>query len=228
MPQLQSSFTRWREWFRFLALMASALAAAMLAGVGASIRRRLVPSTPRSSDPHSEDFERIAEAMASGDYCVLESLAASIPGFPNAPDPYLGQPWFHIAVELGDPAVVDWMIKMGADVQTAGPTGQRPLQIAARRDDDAAPILALLVAAGADINSHGPLGTTTLHEAAETGTPQAVEKLLALGADPFAPDLGDRPALAIDLARTAGRDDIVAILDAAMQRQGGPADAKTL
>ncbi len=160
------------------------------------------------------DYDGLAEAMATADMAALRRFADVMPGFPNAVDPALGVPCFHVAVELGAPSVVEWMIQLGADLNQYDEAGLCPLTCALLRDDErAAEVLTLLLQAGADPNVHDPFGRTPLHDAASGAPAELVSILLDHGADP-APDptLSVAPS-PIDIARRAGRMDVVRLLE---------------
>ncbi len=112
---------------------------------------------------------------------------------------------------IGDAAAASRvLIEAGADVnaRSANSFSVLPLHsaVAGNRDD----VVAALIDAGADVNATQPHGWTPLLGAAKTGSLASVERLLAAGADP-APR-NDDGASALELARAAGHDAIVARL----------------
>ena len=90
-----------------------------------------------------------------------------------------------MAALYGNPAVVDRLIKSGADVKALGPNGETMVMFAARNGNPE--VIRLLVEAGANVNAREPLrGTTALMWAVEQRHPEAVAELLKAGADPSA------------------------------------------
>jgi ankyrin repeat protein len=98
-----------------------------------------------------------------------------------------------LAAYVGDPAVVELLLRHGADIRVADRDGNNVLHkvisfpagsparepmTAVRRD-----CLALLLDHGADVQQKGLLGDTPLHDAAGQGYADAIELLLDHGAD---------------------------------------------
>ncbi len=96
-----------------------------------------------------------------------------------------------VAIHNGDVAMVDILIKAGADVNHAHPkTGNRPVHGAVNKD---LRILELLLDAGADVDG-GRDTSTPLSIAAVFGKKEAYARLLAAGANPNATMLGKKPS----------------------------------
>ena len=88
-----------------------------------------------------------------------------------------------MACQYGNLPIVERLLKAGADPKERGPSGETMLMFAARNGSVA--LIRRLVAAGIDVNAREELrGTTALMWAAEQRHPEAVEALLASGADP--------------------------------------------
>jgi ankyrin repeat protein len=92
------------------------------------------------------------------------------------------------AAITGDVSRAIASIKAGADIngldtreKVAGPTGRRPLNYAALRNDTA--MIAALIDAGAMIDWANHSGFTPLHHAAEAGSEEAALLLIAKGAN---------------------------------------------
>ena len=92
-----------------------------------------------------------------------------------------GSTALHRAVERNDVAMVDRLIRAGADVKLANRYSVTPLSLACV--NGSAPIVDLLLKAGADPNAALPGGETALMTAARTGNPDVVNALIARGAD---------------------------------------------
>lgn len=95
-----------------------------------------------------------------------------------------------------------------AEVDQISLFGDRPINLAATRGSVAE--METLLAAGADLNSPGEHGYTPLHNAVEQGAKEAVEWLIAKGANRFA--INDWGMSASDLAAALGESVIAALL----------------
>jgi uncharacterized protein len=90
-----------------------------------------------------------------------------------------------MAALYGNAAMLDRLIKAGADAKQLGPNGETMVMLAARNGNPQA--ITVLLEAGADVNARESIrGTTALMWAVEQKHPEAVKILLAAGADPKA------------------------------------------
>lgn len=87
-----------------------------------------------------------------------------------------------ICCERGHDAFCDVLLKKGADVNGADPSGVTPLIIGARKENLA--LIQKLVSAGARIDHQTEVGETALHAAVGNGNLLAMRFLLQHGADP--------------------------------------------
>src|SRR6185503_13709575 len=94
-----------------------------------------------------------------------------------------------MAALYGNPAIVDRLVKAGADAKALGPNGESMVMFAARNGNP--DVIKVLVEAGANVNAREPVrGTTALMWAVEQRHPEAVAALLKAGADPTARSAG--------------------------------------
>ncbi|KDQ15097.1 hypothetical protein BOTBODRAFT_131688, partial [Botryobasidium botryosum FD-172 SS1] len=94
------------------------------------------------------------------------------------------------------PALFGMAAAAGLDLNKRDSLGLSPIHWGARGPHNWDNIRALLQA-GADVNARDNRGWTPLHHASRFGTPFISKKVLAIGADPEAPDLqGDSPLAA--------------------------------
>ena len=115
---------------------------------------------------------------------VCMGAAAQRPAQPSQPAAVIesdGTTPLHRAVERGDLATVDALIRQGTDVKSATRYGVTPLSLAASNSHTA--IIQRLLTAGADPNTALPEGETVLMTASATGNVAAVKLLLAQGAN---------------------------------------------
>ena len=148
----------------------------------------------------------------------------------------------------GDVAAVRDRFAAGADPEGRDAVFRRRMLSWAAGSNRAA-VVAAVVDAGADVNARGGLGDTTLHDAVAFGRDEAVEVLLARGADPrlanrsgrtplamtllspeltaeYAPLIGLPPLEADAIAR--GRERIRELLGDVPMTTGGPLDRAVL
>lgn len=95
------------------------------------------------------------------------------------------------AVQAGDSAVVQRLLRSGADARLADRWQVTPLHHASRRGDKG--LCELLLDAGAEVNAVDAWGGTALLAAAQSGRADAAELLLAKQALPFADRRGVSP-----------------------------------
>jgi ankyrin repeat protein len=154
----------------------------------------------------------IFEAAALGRLGRVRELVASDPAAATArsADGFtaLHYPAFFGIGEAAETSRV--LLGAGADVnaRSDNPLSVLPIHSAVAGGHDA--VVAVLVDAGADINATQRHGWTPLHGAAQNGSLDSVERLLAAGADPTARN--DDGVDAITLAQEAGHEAIVARL----------------
>ncbi len=189
-------------------------------------------------------FARIAVPLALA-MATIGPLDALLKGYAIRsfrPDPVIAEMF------AGDVAAVRGRFAAGDDPEGRDAVLRRRM-LAWAADSNHAAVVAAVVDAGADVNARGPLGDTTLHEAVVFGRDEAVEVLLARGADPrianrsgrtplamtllspelaaeYAPLLGLPPLAADDIAR--GRRRIREMLADVPMTTGGPLDRAVL
>ncbi len=146
------------------------------------------------------EYQRVTGALANSDIEFLEQYAQTNPNFPHGKDDFVGRYWLTNAIDLGSVETVQWFLDQGCEVNYQDDEGYSPLQSAIERDEDSLNIIERLVQAGADINAKGTLNLTPLHAAAVHGSPEVLQYLLDLGADPFAWDTDYTPSQPIDFA----------------------------
>jgi ankyrin repeat protein len=145
--------------------------------------------TKRYLETAQSRFMGVFHAMENKDYASVEAfLKAS--GNPNTSND--GYSLLEIAVEAGDLAGMQLMLRYGADPNFAPMGGQLPL-IAAINAPNPKTMITALIAKGAKVNPVSPKGWTPLAWAAYEGTPEAVQTLLEAGADPNYIGIDGRP-----------------------------------
>jgi hypothetical protein len=144
-------------------------------------------------------------ALRSGSFKVAGTLLA-VPTLDVNALNAAGESALMIAALKGE---ADWsqrLIERGAQVDKSGWT---PLHYAATGPDAA--VVKLLVDRGAAVNAASPNRSTPLMMAAQYGSEDSVDLLLARGADPRLKN--DRGLTAADFARLSGRDALTAKLE---------------
>ena len=147
----------------------------------------------------------VFEASALGDLESVRKLIGADRGLVNsfAPDGFypLG-----LAAYFGHRAIVEFLLKNGADVSLAARNAQRVTALHAGASRGGPEIVKILLEAGADPSAKQERGFVPLHSAAANGNVAVVELLLKHGAAADAKaDDGKTPA---DLAAEAGHKEV--------------------
>jgi ankyrin repeat protein len=157
-------------------------------------------------------------ASALGNLSEVKKFVTADPKLANAPDKRLHRPPLLWAAERGEPALVELLIKAGADASASAPkysepsnvvtgpevfgkegnpSGESPLHLAAKRGS--LPILRQLISAGAKIDVLDEWNQTPLMSGIEAGHLEAVRFLLDRGAQADTPRGQQSPlAAAVD------------------------------
>jgi len=148
----------------------------------------------------------VLEASALGDLETVRNLVGRDGGLVNA---FAADGFYPLglAAFFGHRAIVEFLLKNGADVKTAARNAQKVTALhgaVARRDVE---IVKMLLEAGADPNARQERGFAPLHDAAANGNARLVELLLTHGALADAKtDDGKAPA---DMAAERGHKEVV-------------------
>ena len=143
------------------------------------------------------DFETV-QRLLNGDRALVNVLAAD--GFYP-----LG-----LAAYFGHSAIVEFLLKNGADVKLAARNAQKVTALHAGASRGGAEIVKMLLEAGADPNVEQERGFVPLHSAAANGNVAVVELLLNHGARANAKaDDGKTP---VDMAAEQGHEDLADML----------------
>ncbi|KAK5652630.1 hypothetical protein OQA88_10223 [Cercophora sp. LCS_1] len=131
---------------------------------------------------------------------------------PNLETRVNGMPPLFYAISGGDEKVVRLLLEAGADVKARSSLGESVLHMAAGSWKNN--LLPTLLQHGADVRatSRNPDGKTAVHFAAEFGNADAIKRLVAAGADPFAELIDGRNALHV-AAKGGFVDAAAALLD---------------
>lgn len=149
----------------------------------------------------------IHEAYRRGDLAALKTLLGDPPDFPNCSGPRgMGEIILEYAIYWSPLAFIRTLLELGADVNYGNPAGFPSLIAALSTErEDMLQLLALLLSFGADLRQRGNNDYTPLHYAAALDDPQAIELLLAHGADPQARTNVDDYATPLEEAENLGR-----------------------
>jgi uncharacterized protein len=146
------------------------------------------------------------EAFTRGDLGAVKHALGDPPGFPNSRGEHaFGEP-LEYAIYHSPLPFIRTLLELGADPSYQDGTGF-PSLIAALSTDrsDKYQLLELLLSFGADIQQRGVNDYTPLHYAANLDDADAVELLLAHGADPTARTNIDDFATPLEEAENLGR-----------------------
>jgi len=161
------------------------------------------------------DAIAVHEAYRKGDLAALKAALGDPPDFPNGRNP----PGFEAggleyAIYHSPLAFIRTLLELGAEPNYPDAAGF-PALIAALSTGrlDRLAIVELLLAHRADIEQRGINDYTPLHYAAATDDPEAIELLLAHGADPGARTRIDACATPLEEAEMLGRNAAVQALE---------------
>lgn len=160
------------------------------------------------------DSLAVHEAYQRGDLETLKRLLGDPPDFPNSRGPAgVGEIILEYAIYHSPLAFIRTLLEQGADPNYRDHAGF-PALIAALSSDraDRYQLIELLLASGAAIQERGINDWTPLHYAAATDDVEAIELLLARGADPNARTRIDDYVTPLEEAELLGRSAAVRVL----------------
>lgn len=142
----------------------------------------------------SQGREPLAYAAFYGHASIVKLLHSRIVENPRSTN---GNTVLHFAAEGGAVAVMELLLRQGANVEDTNYFGETALHIAARKGelDVARTLVALLLEHGASVNISNSDGWTPLHNAASDGNVDIVKKLLASDSAFLLPDSARNSAL---------------------------------
>lgn len=160
------------------------------------------------------DYTLALDVLKSGDVVKLEELSALIDGFPDGVDSWLGRRWILHAIDAGDTASIEWMLSKGVDLAFRDNEGYTPVLVAIEsRRADRLNLLERLLRAGAPVNLKGVNDWTPAHMAAARDDIEALQVLIAHGADLSIRTEIDDYATPLEEARMLGRLKAAAFLE---------------
>jgi len=176
-----------------------------------------------------EKFKKIDAAFRAGDLAALRSAMDNPADIPNGTMPITIGSCLEYAIYHSPLAFIRELLELGANPTPPDQAGFPPLIAAlscgqsvpgsqARRD--VADIVRVLLEFGADPEQRGINDYAALHMAVAERNQSAVELLLRAGADPRARTRIDDYETPLEMARSAGLRNIVAILESAEHPPG--------
>ena len=129
----------------------------------------------------------LVSAILDGDLDQVKALIAAgakVNGLEKGED---GQRPLQAAVESGEDAIVELLVRAGADANGRDRKGRTPIMMLS--DDSTEEMVRTLVTYGADLRAKDKKKRTVLHYAAEADQAELIKRLLILGADPNARDI---------------------------------------
>ena len=175
----------------------------------------------------AKTLQRLDDAFRAGDLEALRAAVDDPSSIPNGPMPFTVGTCLVHAIYLSPLAFIRTLLEMGADPKATVDDGFPPLIAAlscsrevagATPRRDVLEVLRLLLSHGADPHQRGINDYTALHMAVGEGNAMAVQILLDAGADPELRTRIDECETPLEMARSTGRTDIIAILE----RKGEP------
>lgn len=164
---------------------------------------------------HADNDEQLWTAALTGDLGSLTSLVKSNAEMVSAHDRY-GKVPLHYAAEMGQVAIVKFLLAQGADIMEQDNRGWTALHHAV--DNKQAEMMDLLIAHGAKVDAPNAMKWTPLHLAALKKDKVMVMALIKAGADVYSKT--SRGLTPYNIAVDSGKRDIVDHLVAAMVNNG--------
>jgi len=158
-------------------------------------------------------LQRIDAAFAAGDMAALRAAVGDPPGFPNNVMPLSVGPILTYAIYWSPLRFIEELLAIGADPNRHDNDGFPPLiaalckthpQPGSRTRTDVVDVMARLIDAGADPNQRGINDWTALHMAVNETNVEAVQLLLARGADRELRTRIDDCDTPLEMARSGG------------------------
>ena len=146
-------------------------------------------------------------AAASGNFDAVKALLAHKVADVNARDSHGATP-IHYAAACGNEALINELVKSGAQVGLIDNRGMTALYKAAANGHEA--VVKLLIDRGANVNTVGEQGLTALHVAARNGREKVVKLLLEHGANVNV--AGEQGVTALHIAVSVGCETLAKLL----------------
>lgn len=181
------------------------------------------PNCHGADDQEPQMFLRNLLSQPNGPDAVAALLVA---GWADVPE-HVGIPPMHLAARFAFSSVVYGLLRKGEDPNASiNGRGDRPLHfaVAAPRGPDGQDVIDALYMVGADLDAPGSGGATPLHHAARLGSLEAIQLLLARGANVNLLDEKTRSPLhyAAESSQAATIVDVIS----ALSKAGSKLDAK--